>query len=67
MTDDALFTMLSVVLAAMGALIAWMCTLLAVSSTDLSKKDQTIVIVCVTLTIFIVVFVSTYIGFISID
>ena len=67
MTDDALCTMMSVALAAMGALIAWVCTLLAVSSTDLSKKDQTIVIVCVTLTIFIVVFASTYIWSISID
>ena len=67
MTDDALCTMMSVVLAALGALIAWIGTLLAVSSTDLSKKDQTIVIVCVTLTIFIVVFVSTYTWSINID
>lgn len=63
MTDDALGTMLSVTLAAMGAFIAWGCTLPAVSNTDLSKKDQTIVIVCVTLTIFVVVFVSTYVWF----
>ena len=58
--DAALCIMVCVFFAGVCALIAWLCVSFALRTSDLSEKDQTTVVVCVTLTMFIVVFASIY-------